>query len=137
MKPFMHTLYTFLFLVVLSSCNALRPETDLVKLDGQRWKLSSIGHKNVDSDKAYLEFDGKDLEVSGKTFCNSIKGDYERMGDNQLTFQELVSTKMYCEGVMDLENQMVISLRSVKRFEIRNSMLYLYDSDKVLLTFKK
>ena len=125
-------------IVFFSACNALRPENVPLKLDGPEWKLTAINHKVVSPvGRAYLVFDGEDLEVNGKAFCNSISADYERMGDDQITFQEITSTKMYCDGVMDLENQMVTNLRNVKRFEIRNGMLYLSDSDKVLLTFKK
>ena len=125
-------------IVFFSACNALRPENVPLKLDGPEWKLTAINHKVVSPvGRAYLGFDGEDLEVKGKAFCNSISADYERMGDDQITFQEITSTKMYCDGVMDLENQMVTNLRNVKRFEIRNGMLYLSDSDKVLLTFKK
>ena len=125
-------------IVFFSACNALRPENVPLKLDGPEWKLTAINHKVVSPvGRAYLVFDGEDLEVNGKAFCNSISADYERMGDDQITFQEITSTKMYCDGVMDLENQMVTNLRNVKRFEIRNGMLYLSDSDNVLLTFKK
>jgi heat shock protein HslJ len=125
-------------IVFFSACNALRPENVPLKLDGPEWKLTAINHKVVSPvGRAYLVFDGEDLEVKGKAFCNSISADYERMGDDQITFQEITSTKMYCDGVMDLENQMVTNLRNVKRFEIRNGMLYLSDSDNVLLTFKK
>ena len=125
-------------IVFFLACNALRPENVPLKLDGPEWKLTAINHKVVSPvGRAYLVFDGEDLEVKGKAFCNSISADYERMGDDQITFQEITSTKMYCDGVMDLENQMVTNLRNVKRFEIRNGMLYLSDSDKVLLTFKK
>jgi heat shock protein HslJ len=125
-------------IVFFLACNALKPENVPVKLDGPEWKLAAINHKAVSQvGRAYLVFDGEDLEVKGKAFCNSISADYERMGDDQITFQEITSTKMYCDGVMDLENQMVTNLRNVKRFEIRNGMLYLSDSDNILLTFKK
>lgn len=135
MKQF---LLSILVISFFSGCNVLSPEKAPLKLDGPEWQLTMIDHKNVIANgRAYLVFDGKDLEVKGKAFCNSISADYERMGDSQIVFQEIVSTKMYCDGVMDLENQMVTNLRKVKRFEIRNGMLYLSDSDKVLLTFKK
>jgi heat shock protein HslJ len=119
------------------SCNALKPQHSIAKLDGE-WQLTALEHKAITSNgRAYLNFDEEDREVEGKAFCNSITAEYERMGDDQVTFQEVVSTKMYCEGVMDLENQMLMNLKNVKRFEIRNRMLYLMDSDKALLTFKK
>lgn len=119
----------------LAGCNILQPESAPIKLEGQEWKLVSIDHKKITSDKAFLVFD--DGKVKGKAFCNSINSEYELMGDNQLTFDAFVSTKMYCEGVMDLESQMVTNLQNVKRYEIKNRILYLSDSDKPILTFKR
>jgi heat shock protein HslJ len=125
-------------LLLFASCQAIKPENTPLKLDGPEWQLTAINHKAIAANgRAYLKFDGKDLEVKGKAFCNTITADYGRMGDNQLTFEDITSTKLFCEGVMDLENQMITNLRNVKRFEIRNGMLYLSDSDNVLLTFKK
>lgn len=133
MKQF---LLSMLAIAFLSGCNVLKPEPVPLKLEGPEWRLIEIEHKTVSTKgNAYLVFDGEDLEVKGKAFCNSISADYERMGDNQLVFQEIVSTKMYCNGVMNLENQMIDNLRKVKRFEIRNGILYLSDSDNILLTF--
>ena len=110
----------------------------MLKLDGQHWELTAINQRPVNSGgKAYLEFDEKDLKVKGKAFCNSVSGDYELMGKDQLTFQEVVSTKMFCDGLMDQENQMVTNLQNVRRYEIKNGMLYLYSTDQLLLTFKK
>lgn len=129
---------SILTIIALARCNAIKPEAVPLTLDGPDWKLTAIEHKAVTPNgRAYLKFDEEDREITGKAFCNTISADYERMGDNQITFQEITSTKIYCEGVMDLENQMITNLRNIKRFEIRNGMLYLSDSDKILLTFKK
>lgn len=122
-----------------ASCSALRPADEIITLGDHKWVLTAIGHKPMmsTSEKAYLKFDEEELEVKGKAFCNSIGASYELMGKDQLTFDEFTSTKMYCEGVMNLESEMISNLREVKRYEIRNGMLYLYGSDKVLLTFKR
>ena len=127
-----------LTVTIFAGCNVLKPQTELLTLGGAEWKLTAIDHKAVVANgRAYLKFDEEDREIQGRAFCNSITAEYERMGDAQITFQEVISTKMYCDGVMDLENQMIMNLKNVKKFEIRNGMLYLSDSDKVLLTFKK
>lgn len=123
--------------LIIASCHALKPESEVVKLEGTKWVLASIKHKPVSANKsAFLEFSSK-MKVKGKAFCNSISGDYELMGKDQLTFHEMVSTKMYCEGVMDQENEMITNMENVKRYQIKNQMLYLYNSDDVLLAFKK
>ena len=131
-------LQLLIFLIfTFSACNALQPQNEVIELDGQHWQLTSIRHKPVPSSaNAYLEF-SKKSEVKGKAFCNSITGEYELMGKDQLTFGSLTSTKMYCEGVMNLENEMITNMENVKRYEIKNNMLYLYNSDEVLLAFKK
>lgn len=122
---------------LFSSCNALKPEEATLKLDGQRWTLTAIKHKPINGGgNAYLEFQDN-LDVKGKAFCNSINAEYELMGKDQLTFSDIVSTKMFCDGVMNLENEMITHLQAVKRYEIKNGMLYLHDSESLLLTFKK
>ena len=135
MKKIILSIFT---LALFAGCDAIKPQNGIVKLGSHTWRLSSIEHKAVTAKGvAYLEFDEEEREIEGKAFCNSISAEYERMGDDQITFQEVTSTKMFCDGVMDLESQMISSLKNVRRFEIRNGILYLSDSDKVLLTFKK
>jgi len=130
-------IYLILISIIIASCNAIKPETEVIKLDGTKWALTAIKHKPVSNNQnAYLEFDSK-LNVKGKVFCNSVSGGYELMGKDQLTFDKLASTKMYCEGVMDQENEMITNMENVKRYQIKNQMLFLYNSDEVLLTFKR
>ncbi|MBC7913062.1 MAG: META domain-containing protein [Pyrinomonadaceae bacterium] len=128
-----------ILVLAFSGCNALKPESTPLTLNGPQWKLVSINHKAITDDgRAYLKFDGKDLEVKGKAFCNTITADYGLMGDTQLTFEAITSTKMYCDGIMDLENQMVSNMQNVKHYQIKNGMLYLLSSsNEALLTFKK
>ncbi|WP_207425639.1 META domain-containing protein [Pedobacter sp. SYSU D00535] len=125
-------------LITLTNCNALKPDRGILSLGGQKWTLTAIAHKPVDgSGKAVLEFDEKELEVKGKAFCNSISAEFELMGSDQITFQDIVSTKMYCEGLMDEEQELLSNLREVRRYDIKNGMLYLYSTDVLLLTFRK
>ena len=136
MKQFLHSIFV---LAIFSGCHVIKPENAPLKLDGPEWKLVAINHKNIVADgRAFLKFDEKDLEIKGKAFCNTITADYGLMGDTQLTFEAITSTKMYCEGVMDLENQMISNLQNVKHYQIKNGMLYLLSSsNEALLTFKK
>ena len=120
------------------ACHAIKPASAPLSLEGHEWKLVAINHRLISSKSAFLKFDKKDLEVTGKAFCNTIKADYGLMGSNQLTFEAINSTKMYCDGVMDLEGLMITNMQNVKHYEIKNGMLYLTTaSDEVLLKFKK
>lgn len=120
------------------SCAALNQEGDRPDLGGIKWTLSAIVQKNYNlGDKTIIQFDTKDSKVTGKAACNGFSADYETLTDNRIHFLDIISTKMYCEGIMDIENQMLTNLRKVKRYEIKADKLYLYGEAELLLTFKR
>ncbi|MDF3077600.1 MAG: uncharacterized protein K0S09_1489 [Sphingobacteriaceae bacterium] len=122
-------------LVLTSSCKTISQNADQPKFEETHWKLIAINKQAVDlGDKAYIEFD--DDKATGKAGCNSFSAKIVKV-NNHLSFEDAVSTKMYCEGVMDYENQIITNLGKVKRFEIRYGLLYMYSTDELLLTFKK
>ena len=130
-------LYTIVSLIFLASCNALQPTADLPKLGDSSWKLIAIEQKPVTyGDRAYLTFDEKENKISGKAACNSFTSDYEMAGQ-KITFTGISSTKMYCEGIMDDENQIITQLQKTSKYEVRSDKLYLYSDGKLTLTFKR
>jgi heat shock protein HslJ len=131
-------LLLLLISITLFSCAALDQDGDRPVLGGIKWTLSAIEGKSYSlGDKAVIEFDTKENSVKGKAACNGFSAEYEPLTDNRITFSEITSTKMYCEGVMDIENQMLTNLSKVKRYEIKAGKLYLFGDDHLLLTFKK
>lgn len=130
-------LYLLLCLVSLAACTAMQPETDLPKLGESNWKLIAVEQRPVDyGDRAFIKFDEKENKVSGKAACNSFFSEYEMIGQ-KITFTEIGSTKMYCEGIMDGENQIITQLQKTTRYEVKADKLYLYAGDKLGLTFKR
>jgi len=124
-------------LLFFSGCRAFNESSDQPKLDEVQWQLLAMNKKPADmGDKAFIRFNGKDQKITGKAACNSIFADYKLSG-NKLSFEAIGSTKMYCEGLMGQENQIVTDLQKVNRFEIKYGLLYMYGSDDLLLTFKK
>jgi len=87
-------------------------------------------------DRAFLTFDEKDNKISGKAACNSFSSEYEMAGE-KIKFTGIVSTKMYCEGIMDDENQIITLLKKTSRYEVKSDKLYFYDEGKAVLTFKR
>jgi len=125
-------------LLLFSGCRAFNESADQPKLDEAQWQLLAMNQKPADlGDKAFVRFDDKDRKITGKAGCNSIFADYELLAGNKIRFGIIGSTKMYCEGLMDQENQIVTNLEKTRRFEIKYGLLYLYGSDDLLLTFKK
>jgi len=130
-------LYLLLVIISLASCSALQPTADLPKLGESEWKLVAILHKPVNfGDRAFLKFDEKENKISGKAVCNSFFSEYEMIG-NKIKFDGIGSTKMYCEGIMDDEHQIITQLQSTSRYEVKSDMLYFYAGDTLALTFKR
>lgn len=124
-------------LLVLAGCRAFNESSDQPQLADVQWQLMALNQKPSDlGNKAFIRFNNKDLKIAGKAACNSIFADYELNG-NKLSFAGIGSTKMYCEGLMDQENQIISNLEKVRRYEIKYGLLYLYGSDDLLLTYKK
>lgn len=121
--------------LIISACQTLSQSADQPKFEETHWKLIAINKQAVDlGDRAYIEFD--EDKATGKSGCNSFSGKIVKV-NNHLAFEDIVSTKMYCDGVMDKENQILMDLSNVKRFEIRYGLLYMYSADELVLTFKK
>lgn len=132
MKP-----YLLLCLFLITSCSALKPNSDLPKLGESVWNLTAIEQRPVNFDgRAFIKFDEKENKISGKALCNSYFSDYEMIGQ-KITFSSVGSTKMYCEGMMDEENQIITQLQKTKRYEVKSDFLYFYSGEKVVLTFKR
>ncbi|MDB5013464.1 MAG: hypothetical protein JWQ25_1666 [Daejeonella sp.] len=127
----------FLSFLLFTSCEVLKSETDSPKLNNTKWTLHSIKARVVNlGDKAYLNFEEKDNRIAGKAACNSFFGEYTIVKQT-IKFEGVGSTKMYCEGLMDEENEIMTALNNTRRYEIKADMLYLYSTDQLLLTFKR
>ena len=125
------------WLLALTACTAIRSASDLPKLGESVWNLSAIEQRAVNFDgRAFIKFDEKENKVSGKAVCNSYFSEYEMIGQ-KISFGSVGSTKMYCEGVMDDENQIISNLKKVTRYEVKSDFLYMYAGDSLVLTFKR
>ncbi len=130
-------LYILICLFALTSCSAMQPSADLPKLGESTWKLIAIEQRPVSyGDRAFVKFDEKENKISGKAACNSFTSEYEMAGQ-KIVFSDISSTKMYCEGIMADENQIMTQLRNTNRYEVKSDMLYFYAEQKLVLTFKR
>ena len=89
-------------IVLLSACTAAG---DSLSLEGD-WKLVSYGDAAnptpaLPDVETSLNF-GADGQFGGTVGCNSFGGGYTVSGD-QVTFESMVSTMMFCEGISDQE----------------------------------
>lgn len=87
-------------------------------------------YESRDRSKFKLTFDNeKEGIFSASTDCNSIRGEYEIVG-NKITFNKMMSTEMYCEGSQEAEYGKMLA--QVVRFEIATDS----SPSELLLTLK-
>lgn len=96
------------------------------------WKLVSYGSASeqkpavADVDTS-IEF--KEGQVTGNVGCNGFGGKYEVNGD-QITFSEVVSTLMFCEGpVGDQELATLAVLRESSTYVLEGDTLTVISAD--------
>ena len=103
-----------------------------------KWSLKKIhtetGIQDVQT-KAFIKFNEEKKSAGGNGSCNTF-GSSSSVRNNQVSFKNIFSTKMYCEDVQQTENVFLNQLGKVNRFEIKNKMLFLYNDKDLLLEFE-
>lgn len=129
------TVLTFLFGALLSAC--VGPAvTSVPRLDGTDWQLIELNGKQLPI-QILITLGFKDGQAGGNAACNSYGASYTQNGST-LTFDEAISTMMYCEGVMDYEIEFLAAFSKVNSFRFENDALSLLDgSGAVILVFSK
>lgn len=127
------------FLLLLASCGSNKEiATQNKALYETKWLLKKIYSendvKNV-STTAFIRFIREKQSAGGNGSCNSF-GSNTTISENQISFKNIFSTKMYCEGVQETEDAFFRELEKVNRFEIKDNTLLLYQNEEVSLEFE-
>jgi heat shock protein HslJ len=110
-----------------------------VSLYGTGWVLSSLvdpdGEITVPPISAPLLTFSEDGGLYGSGGCNRIMSGFTSEG-NTIAIDEIASSMMYCDGLMELEDRFNRGLAQVSRFEISGDRLVLSDEASInVLTF--
>lgn len=144
-------MYQIFILILFVSLGACSPKTKTtnnnsqpvskknIPLIGPRWML-----KKINDDMQPYQPDGQvlwlQLLLGGTQFsayggCNNGGGKYT-VEKNTIRLTEMVSTKMYCEPNMKLENAFFNKLQQANRFELKGNILSLFFDKTFLLEFE-
>lgn len=108
-----------------------------IPLYDTRWSLKKIydnGKEEEVNTKAFIRFDKEKGSAGGNGSCNSF-GSTAIVDGDKVNFNNIFSTKMYCEQVQQVENKYLRQLESANRFEIGDKALILYRDKEKLLEF--
>ncbi len=134
----MITLLSIGITTLLLSCTANKKiSTPAIPLYETKWSLKKIytdaGTENVHT-KAFIKFVELNKSAGGNGSCNSF-GSSITINNNEISFKNIFSTKMYCEEVQKTEDSFFKQLEKATRFEIKGNILSLYQGEKILLEF--
>ena len=136
----MKTLTTLLLLTITLSCNTTKSSSSddakAMPILSGAYSLVTMNNKDLTGSSIELTFNAESSSLSGSSGCNKLFGSYVQDG-NALSFSGLGSTKMFCEGRMDLEQEFTQGLQVVNSTRLNNGTLELMNGDKVLMTFKE
>ena len=134
------TLFSTGTFIVLAACcmqkeNAQQQQQSLYDI---KWNLKKIhtatGTEDVNT-KAFIKFNQEKGSAGGNASCNTF-GSNGTVSGNKVSFSNIFSTKMYCEGLQETENAFLKQLASANRFEIKGKTLTLYHDKDELLQFE-
>lgn len=111
-------------------------DTAIPPLEGTTWKLVTLADKPVtapDDERAPTLFlDPSDHRAYGSGGCNRFSGSYTLKGGD-LGFGPMISTKMYCDGVMDQEAAYFAALEATRGWRVSARKLELTGADGAVL----
>ena len=84
--------------------------------------------------RAFIRFDAEMKRAGGNGSCNTFGGSLIVLNDS-ISISQIFSTKMYCEGVQQIEDSFFKLLAVINRFEIKNKTLSLFRDNDLLLEF--
>jgi heat shock protein HslJ len=130
-----------LIMTVFTSCDTTsKAVASKESLTSSRWELSSIGGKSAtaaDYPKGLPDaIFTADNKISGNGGCNRFGGSYTLDAEGKLVISQLMSTKMFCQGVDEDSYIKALTRANRAKIEGKNLVLY-YENEKVLVFASK
>jgi len=129
-----------LLVVLMVQCKSSKTttmNTPAATLENTYWKLAEMNGQPVitpqDAKEVHMVL-GPEQRVKGFAGCNSIGGNYTLNGTS-IKFTT-ISTKMFCQDRMDVENFLLNTLTKANTFKINGETLELYEGNTLLTTFR-
>ena len=126
MKKVINCIAILSIIIAVSSCGSTKEVDPVSMLTDKTWQLSKINGNDINAaayrEVPYIKF-SVDNKVMGKGGCNNFSGSYNLNDEGGISISQIISTKMYCDGVN--ENDFFMTLEKANNTKI--------DADKLVL----
>ena len=118
--------------------------TDMVKakqssdeLYNANYKVTTLKDMDLGEEKPTIHINAEENAISGNATCNDYRFEF-KMDEKKMSMNMGISTKMYCDGKMEIERSFMSMMGNVKYISQTDEFLYLKDADnKLLIKAKK
>ena len=123
--------------VLLVGCgNTSNQQEAVPDLEGT-YQITQVGDSRISDPELTMNFDGEEERMSGYAGCNNFSASFQQ-NESSVGFTRPISTKMYCEGKMEIEDQLFSLLDSISSVRMSNGQVELYSANnKTLITLRK
>lgn len=128
------SLFITAVLILTASCNGTKKaaaSSENETLEGT-FAIGSLKNKDIGEKELELVFNAENNSFTGTTDCNSIFGEYTLDGNN-VTFSPVAATRMYCEGRMDTEKNIIAAFGNTSTYSVKGGVVSFYDKEGNLL----
>lgn len=138
MKKIFLSYGAIVLVTLISSCGATKAQQSGNALTITIWELSTInGTEATTTDfkngLPYVSFSADNI-ITGNGGCNGFRGSYNISQEGDINVSQVMSTKMYCEGVK--ENEFMQALNKANITKIESDKLTLLQGVDEVMTFK-
>ena len=117
-----------------------KPKRTESPIKNKRWKLLEMDGEKIEITEAFkgephIILSLQTNKIHGSGGCNRFGGTYSLDGD-RLTFGDIAFTKIYCEGVMEVENPYMRALTTVNGFRVNGDAMWLLRDGKQIMKFE-
>lgn len=123
-------------ILLLLQCKST-PNASGPTLENTYWKLTEAGGKPVETPAQGREVHmilTSENNIKGFAGCNGLGGDYTVDG-NKVDFT-ILTTRMFCELQMEVENRLTQALTEADRYLINGKTLELYKGETLVARFE-
>src|SRR6478752_6606978 len=136
----MNKIIVLLLAFALLQCKSTPQNVSTATLENTYWRLADMNGKPIvtpaDAKEVHmiLTSTGNEKRIKGFAGCNSMGGGFTLDG-NKIHFT-IISTKMFCQDSMEVEDFFFKVLGTADTYEIKGEELYLYQGKTKIASFK-